>query len=75
MGFWSDLGDGFTMPFKWVYNQADKRFNQIDKIADKAASGADNLLDILGGNSNFLVYAGIAIVAVLILPTVLNKVL
>jgi hypothetical protein len=69
--FWSDFGDGFETPFKWVGG----KFDKVDKLTDKAADGAGNLVDLIGGNSNALIYIGIAIVAVAILPTILNKTL
>jgi hypothetical protein len=71
MGFWDDFGDGFEAPFKWGYNKLDK----ADKAADKALDAGNNVLDLLSGNSNTLVYIGIGIVAVAVLPTILNKVL
>lgn len=71
MGFWDDFADGIEKPFKWGYNKLDK----ADKAADKVLDAGNNVLDILNGNSNTLVYIGIGIVAVVVLPTILNKVL
>jgi len=75
MGFFEDFADGFKKPWVAAYNQVDKRLNQADKLADKATDGASNLLDLLGGNSNILVYAGIAIVGLIVVTTVLPKVI
>ena len=66
-----------------------KAIDRIDKIssigdtaiaaADKAVSAAGDTLggigDLFAGKSNTLVYIGIGIVAVAVLPTILNKVL
>ena len=71
--FWDDFGDGFKKPFVWGYDQANKRLNQVDKLADGAEKGAENLLNLVGGNSNLLVYAAIAVVGVIVVTTVLPK--
>ena len=62
-------------PVIWV---ADK-IHKVDKIADSilditahTASGVD---DMLTGKSHFLVYLGIGVVAMVVLPIVLKKVL
>ena len=71
MGFLDDVGDQFSKPFKWI----DSKFDKVDNVANKALGAGGNVLDLLGGNSNTLVYIGIGIVAVAVLPTILNKVL
>jgi len=71
MGFLEDFGDGFSRPFVWGYNQVEKRVTQADTISDKLVGAGGNVLDILGGNSNILVYGGILVVGLF----VLNKVL
>lgn len=75
MGFGSDFLDGFEMPFKYVYNKFDKADKVADKVLDAGASAAGGLADLLSGNSSILLYLGIGIVVVTVLPTVLNKVL
>ena len=69
MSWLDDFGEGFKMPFEWAYNKAAK----LDKGADKVLDGASNLLDIFTGNSNILIYLGIGIVAVAVLPTLIEK--
>jgi len=75
MGFLGDVGDGFTMPFKWGY----EKLKKVDKVADKSLDGAgsiaEGISDILSGNSNVLIYLGIGVVAVVALPKILDKVL
>jgi hypothetical protein len=73
--FWDDLGDGIQMPFKWAYGKFDKVDHASDKIMDAGTNAAGGLADLLSGNSNILVYAGVALVAVIVLPKVLDKVL
>ena len=63
--------NGLQRPFRWAIGKLDK----VDKIADKAADGASNLVDLLAGTGNILLYIGIGIAAVVILPIVLEKVL
>ena len=82
MGFWSEFSDMAQKPFVFAYNQAGRVVNLGDKVLDAAghvATGtgglADGLSSLLAGNSNVLLYAGIGIVAVVILPIVLQKVL
>ena len=82
MGFWDDFAEGFTMPFKYVYS----KFEKIDKLADglanagvnvanAGANAAGGLADILAGNSNILLYLGIGIVAITVLPVLIEKLL
>ncbi len=70
---WDDFGtgfvDGFTAIPKWAYHKGEK----IDKGADKVLDGANNLLDLFTGNSNVLIYIGIGIVAIAIVPTLIEK--
>lgn len=74
-GFWDDFETGFETPFKWTYD----KFNKADSVADRALDGAGNLAtgltDLLSGNSNILLYVVIGVVAVAVLPTVLEKAL
>ena len=82
MGFLSDFGDGFIKPWKWA---ADK-FQRADKTVDHAADAADRVVDaggkaaqglgdLLSGNSNVLVYLGIGIVALAVVPKLIDRVL
>lgn len=80
MGFWDDFGDGFQMPFRYVYNKLEKVDGVVNKGLDAvgnvvgAAGGlAGGLADLLSGNSNFLLYMGIGIVGIVALPILLNK--
>ena len=67
-------------PLSWV---ADK-FRKVDHVADSVLTGAGNAADaasglltslnsLLSGNSNILLYAGIGIVAIVIVPIILQK--
>lgn len=81
----SDMFNNFLSdhwPMSWV---ADK-FRRVDHVADSVLNGAGNAADaasgllgglsnLLSGNSNFLLYAGIGIAAIVIVPIVLQKVL
>jgi hypothetical protein len=69
------MEDGFTKPFRWAYNKFDKVDRASDKVMDAGTNAAGGLADLLSGNSNILVYAGVALVAVIVLPKVLDKVL
>lgn len=82
MAFWDDFKDGFSKPYVWVYN----KFQKVDKTADRVADTADRVVDgagkaaqglgdLLSGNSNILVYLGIGLVAVVVIPKVLDRVL
>ena len=73
--FWDDFKDNFAKPWKWAYSKFEKSDKAADKVLDAGTNAAASLADILGGNSNILVYAGIALVAVIVLPKVLDKVL
>ncbi len=67
-------------PMSWVAN----KFKKADRVADAVLDGAGNVADAAGGlagglnnlfsgNSNFLLYAGIGIAAIVIVPILLNK--
>ena len=85
MGGTSDMFNDFLSnhwPLSWV---ADK-FRKVDHVADSVLTGAGNAADaasglltslnsLLSGNSNILLYAGIGIVAIVIVPIILQKVL
>jgi hypothetical protein len=65
-----------------VWDRAKSTLGRFDKVNDAAvnvAQGAGTAAvgigDFLGGKSNFLMYAGVALVGVLILPKVLDRVL
>ena len=73
--FFKDVGSGMGMVFKPIYDKGASLWNKGDKLLDKATDGAGNLLDLIGGNSNTLVYIGIGIVVVAVLPVILSKVL
>ena len=75
MSFWSDMGDGFSKPWKWAYDKLDKGNKTADKVLDAGGNAADGLANLFSGNSNILVYAGVALLAVIVLPKVLDKVL
>ena len=90
MGFFDDFAGGiksvgefvYDKGLKPVYNRAEGILNRVDKVNDSivtaaggVANGVAGLGDILAGNSSFFLYAGIAIVAILVLPKVLDKVL
>lgn len=85
MGGSSDMFNDFLSnhwPMSWV---ADK-FKKVDHVADSVLTGAGNAADAAGGllgglnslfsgNSNILLYVGIGIAAIVIVPIVLQKVL
>lgn len=75
MGFFDDFGEGFIKPFEWGYNKLTK----ADKLLDNTLDGASGLLggisDLLSGKSNFFLYIGLGIVAVAILPKIIEKVI
>jgi hypothetical protein len=73
--FFKDVGTGMGMVFKPIYDKGVGLFNKGDKLLDKATDGAGNILDLFAGNSNVLIYIGIGIVAVAVLPVILSKVL
>ena len=90
MTFWDDFATGFKMPFEFIYdhgikpavNVFDKASGAAGKVADAAgnvASGAGNIAnglgDLLSGNSNILMYIGLGIVGVVVLPVLLDKLL
>ena len=83
MGFFDDFATGFKMPFEWswdhigerVVNIADKSLDAAGNLASGAAGAANGLASLLSGNSNILLYAGLGIVAVVVLPVILQKVL
>ena len=78
---WDDFGDDVTVAYNdgikpaatGAYNLAKNNFNRLNGVADAAAGAATNLLDFLGGNSNILVYLGIGLVAVIVLPELIEK--
>jgi hypothetical protein len=83
MGAWyDDVWEGFQKPFKFAYNQGERVVGLGDKILDAAGHAAtglggaiEGLGSLLSGNSNILLYLGLGIVGVIVLPKVLEKVL
>ena len=90
MGFWDDFATGFKMPFEFIYDHGikpsvtmfDKATGVAGKVVDAAgnvATGAGNIAsglgDLLSGNSNILMYIGLGIVGVVVLPVLLEKLL
>ena len=83
MGFLNDVWDGFKSVPVGIYNKVIEpslnRFNRFGDAATNAAEGigkgVQGLGDILSGNSNILLYAGLALVGVLVLPKVLDRIL
>jgi hypothetical protein len=82
MGFWQDFATGFQMPFEWGYN----KLSRIDGVANNAINAAGNVVqaggnlagglgDLLAGNSNILLYLGIGVVTIVVLPVLLDKLL
>ena len=63
------------MPFVWAYDKASKLDHTADTILDRGTAAASNLLDLIGGNGNVLIYLGIGLVAVIVLPKLLDMVL
>ena len=65
-----------------VWDTASHSLDRIDRIGNAATNAAEGvgkgvqgLGDILSGNSNLLVYAGLALVGIMVLPKVIDKVL
>ena len=75
MGFLEDFGDGFAAPFKWAYHKVEKIDKMTDNLADAGIGAAGGLADLLSGNSNILIYIGVGIVGVVVLPVLLEKLL
>jgi hypothetical protein len=82
MGWWNDFKDGFSKPYVWAYHKfervdrtADHVADTADRVVDGAGKAAQGLGDLLSGNSNLLVYAGLGIVAVVVLPKLIDRVL
>jgi hypothetical protein len=73
MTFLSDFEDGFSKPFKYAYS----KFEKVDQASDKVLNAGGNLVDGLGNllQGNTLFYIGIGVVAVIVLPKLLDKVL
>lgn len=61
--------------FEKITSIGDTAIAAIDKTVGAAGDTLGGIGDLLSGKSNTLVYIGIGIVAVAILPTILNKVL
>jgi len=83
MGFLSDVWDGFKSVPVGIYNKViDPSLNNFNRlsgaavnIAEGAGKGVQGLGDILSGNSNILLYAGLAIVGILVVPKLLDRIL
>lgn len=74
--------DIIDKPFVWIGNKLVKADHMVDNVLDgtanvigAAGSAAGALDDILAGRSHILLYAGIGLVTIIVLPIVLNKVL
>jgi hypothetical protein len=87
---WSGIKDAGTTVYDsaikpvWnkAYDMAGKTLNRfenvqngVDKLTEAGIGAGTNVLDFLGGKSNFLVYAGVVVIAVVILPKLIEKVL
>ena len=73
-------------PVKWITHKFVDKVTKIGSIADKSldvidhsigavSATAEDLETILSGRSNILLYAGIGLAAIIIIPIVLNKAL
>ena len=73
MGWTSDFAEGFEKPWKWAWDKLEK----TDRIADKTLDGAGNIAEGLANlfNGNTLLYIGLAVVGIVVIPIVLQKVL
>jgi hypothetical protein len=65
-----------------VWGVASNSLDNINRIngavvgaAEGVGKGVQGLGDILSGNSNFLMYAGIALVGILVLPKIIDRIL
>jgi len=65
-----------------LWNVGSHSLDRIDQlggaavnVAEGIGKGAQGLGDILAGNSNILFYAGLALVGVIVLPKILDKIL
>lgn len=56
-------------------DRVDQLGNAAVNVADGIGKGAQGLGDLLSGNSNILLYAGIALVGVLVLPKLIDRVI
>lgn len=82
MAFWDDFKDNFSKPYVWVYNKFQKADRTVDhaadtadRVVDGAGKAADGLGNLLSGNSNVLVYLGIGIVVLAVVPKLIDRVL
>ena len=60
---------------KSTLGRFDKINDAVVNVAQGAGTAAVGIGDFLGGKSNFLMYAGVALVGVLVLPKILDRVL
>ncbi len=82
IGFFNDFGDNFIKPWKWAadkFKKADRTVDHAadtaDRVVDGAGKAAQGLGDLLSGNSSILMYLGIGLVAVVVLPKLIDRVL
>lgn len=82
MSFWNDVGYGFGLPFVWIYNKVKKVDHMVDNAMDSTShvvssvgSIAGGIGDVLSGRSNMLLYIGLGLLAVVVVPVILEKVL
>jgi len=81
MGGFDDFLTGFKQPFEFVYDHGvkpglgllDKATGTAGKLLDAGGNVATGLGDLLSGNSNILLYIGLGIVGVVVLPVLLDK--
>ena len=81
-----DIGGGILNTGLGFVNKAMSRLDRIGDVGDKALGAAGQLVggagnaaegigNFLGGNSNILLYIGVGLVAVMVLPKILDRVL
>lgn len=87
--FWNDFGNSFGLPIKSVFHgfQRIGRFGErVVDISDRVATSSGQIItatgdlaggigSIISGKSHFFVYVGIAVLAVVVLPKIVDKVL
>lgn len=87
--FWHDFGNSFALPITSLYRgfQGAGQFtNKVIDIADRVGTSSGQIISatgdiaggissIISGRSNLFLYAGIAVIAVIVLPKLVDKLL
>ena len=69
------VGHAIERPVVWVADKIQKVDHIVDNVLDITAHTTSQVDNILTGKSHFLMYLGIGVLVVVVLPIVLNKAL